>query len=99
MAGEHSKSKGRGRAAYLWQAITLDEGLYLRAVAISMIMAHNYMHWLPGSPGENEFGFQADRVGLLLDGLWQNPLDIVRLFASYFGHYGVQIFFSSVVTG
>ena len=93
MAGEHSKSKGRGRAAYLWQAITLDEGLYLRAVAISMIMAHNYMHWLPGSPGENEFGFQVDRVGLLLDGLWQNPLDIVRLFASYFGHYGVQIFF------
>lgn len=93
MVDEHSKSKKRKESAYLWQAITLDEGFYLRAVAISMIMAHNYMHWLPGSPGENEFGFQADRVGLLLDGLWQKPLDIVRLLASYFGHYGVQIFF------
>ena len=79
--------------SYVWREITLDEGLLLRAVAIGMIMAHNYMHWLPGSPGENEFGFEADRVTLFLDGLWSSPWDAVRLLASYFGHYGVQIFF------
>ena len=92
-ASAHSTIKGRAGSGYVWRQIAVDEGLLLRAMAICMIMAHNYMHWMPGSPGENEFGFQADRVGLLLDGLWQTPWDAARLLASYFGHYGVQVFF------
>lgn len=93
MAIKHFEIKKGSSSGYVWRRITLDEGLCLRALAIGMIMVHNFMHWLPGSPGENEFGFQADRVGLLMDGLWQNPLHAVRLLASYFGHYGVQVFF------
>lgn len=85
-------SQGSSRG-YLWTGLTLDEGLCLRAFAIVMIMVHNYMHWLPGSPGENEFGFQADRVHLLMAGLREHPLDAIRLLAAYLGHYGVQIFF------
>ena len=95
------KTMGSGRSqisqgsspGYLWTGITLDEGFCLRAFAIVMIMVHNYMHWLPGSPGENEFGFEADRVYLLMDGLRQYPVDAIRLLASYLGHYGVQVFF------
>lgn len=93
MAGEDVRIKSVGGSGYLWRELTLNEGLLLRAVAILAIMVHNYMHWIPESPGENEFGFQADRVARLLDGLWQAPWDAVRLFASYFGHYGVQVFF------
>ncbi len=93
MASEHSSIKERKCAGYVWRGMTLDESFYLRAVAIVMIMAHNYLHWMPGSPGENEFGFNADRVALMLEGLWQNPWDAPRLLASYFGHYGVQVFF------
>ena len=93
MASKHSKIGGLGRAGYAWRTMTLDESFYLRAFAILMIMAHNYMHWLPVSPGENEFGFQADRVRLFIDGIWQQPLDSLRLLASYLGHYGVQVFF------
>ena len=93
MASEHSSIKERKCSGYVWRGMTLDESFYLRAVAIVMIMAHNYLHWMPGSPGENEFGFNADRVALMLEGLWQNPWDAPRLLASYFGHYGVQVFF------
>ncbi|MDG1358078.1 MAG: acyltransferase [Akkermansiaceae bacterium] len=93
MASEYSKIAGLGRVGYLWRGMTLDESFYLRAFAIVMIMAHNFMHWLPVSPGENEFGFQVDRVRLFMDGVWQHPLDSLRLVASYLGHYGVQVFF------
>jgi peptidoglycan/LPS O-acetylase OafA/YrhL len=81
------------RSGYAWSGISLDLSFYLRAFAIVMIMAHNYMHWLPVSPGENEFGFQKDRVQLFIDGLIDQPLDALRLIASYLGHYGVQVFF------
>lgn len=93
MASKRTHIREGSSPVYLWRRITVEEGLCLRALAIGMIMVHNYMHWLPGSPGENEFGFQADRVHLLMDGLMQNPLDAIRLLASYFGHYGVQVFF------
>ncbi len=93
MASEHSKTVGLAQGGYLWRGMMLNESFYLRAFAIVMIMTHNYMHWLPISPGENEFGFQADRVRLFMDGVWQHPLDSLRLLASYLGHYGVQVFF------
>lgn len=75
-----------------WSPISLDEGLLLRALAILAIIAHNYLHWIEGGPGENEFDFQGHRA----DDFWKlvasQPLDLVRWLAGYFGHYGVQVF-------
>ena len=93
MADEHSTRRGLFRSGYVWTGISLDLSFYLRAIAIAMIMAHNYMHWLPVSPGENEFGFQKDRVQSFIHGVLGQPLDSVRLIAAYLGHYGVQVFF------
>jgi len=78
---------------YQWQPISLSEGNKLRALAIIAILAHNFLHWIADLPGENEFTFQEERWQAFLDGIWNTPQDLVRLFASYFGHYGVQIFF------
>lgn len=65
----------------------------LRAFAILAIVLHNYLHWISDSPGENEFDYQPERTQALIDGLWNTPLDCIRLLATYFGHYGVQVFF------
>ena len=93
MASEQTKIAGLWRSGYAWKGMSLDVSFYLRAIAIVMIMAHNYMHWLPVSPGENEFGFDKDRVQLFMEGVCEHPLDSLRLLASYLGHYGVQVFF------
>ncbi|MBK1832219.1 acyltransferase [Verrucomicrobiaceae bacterium R5-34] len=64
----------------------------LRAFGILAILAHNFLHWLDGNPGENEFNFHASRGEDFLSGLSNSPEDAVRLIASFFFHYGVQIF-------
>jgi len=79
--------------SFRWSPISKDEGTLLRAFAILAIVFHNYLHWISDSPGENEFTFRPERVTALLGGLGDNPLDAVRLLATYFGHYGVQVFF------
>ncbi len=79
--------------AYSWREIGRDESLLLRALAILMIILHNYLHWVSDTPGENEFTFRIVRVHEFINGLWNTPQDFVRLCASYLGHYGVQVFF------
>lgn len=65
----------------------------LRAFAILAIVFHNYLHWISESPGENQFTYEPERAQALIDELWNTPLDCIRLSATYFGHYGVQVFF------
>ncbi|MBR6283467.1 MAG: acyltransferase [Muribaculaceae bacterium] len=64
----------------------------LKAIAIVMIMAHNFAHMIPGTVQENEYGFSAERTMQLLHALanpdWQLPLHLL----SFFGHYGVPLF-------
>ena len=84
---------GRIACFHVWRVISFEEGLLLRAMAILVIMAHNYLHWIADTPGENEFGFSLSRMLSVIDGIRNHPLDAVRILASYFGHYGVQVFF------
>ncbi|RUA12250.1 MAG: hypothetical protein DSY82_01745 [Flavobacteriia bacterium] len=79
--------------SYHWKPISIQEGTILRAIAILAIIFHNYLHWVSDLPGENEFTFRPERIQAFMQGLQHTPWDAVRLFASYFGHYGVQIFF------
>ena len=78
---------------YQWSTISKNEGTLLRAFAILAIVFHNYLHWISDSPGENEFTYRPERVQAFLSALGETPWDVARLFATYFGHYGVQVFF------
>lgn len=62
-------------------------------MAILAIIFHNYLHHVCILPGENEFGYSSEPFQALADGLRSTPWDFFRLLASYFGHYGVQVFF------
>lgn len=81
------------RRIYHWSVISKDESTLLRAFAILAIVFHNYLHWVSDSPGENEFTYRPERIDALIQALWSTPLDSIRLLATYFGHYGVQVFF------
>lgn len=75
-----------------WTPITIREGIHLRAFAILAILAHNFLHHIADTPGENEFGYHHSRGQDFLAELLSNPIDFTRLIATFFGHYGVQIF-------
>jgi len=64
----------------------------LRGLAILLIVFHNFLHVVPPSPGENEFGFDAALFPALTESLRGEPAAAPRLLTSYFGHYGVQLF-------
>lgn len=72
--------------------IPLDKNssVFFKGVAILMIVIHNFMHLFP-KPREMEFQFYDDRFQTFLTSL-NEPLEILRVLFSYFGHYGVQIF-------
>lgn len=69
------------------QTVTMLKGL-----GILLIVAHNYMHWLPACVDENEYTFDVGRINLLADYLAQGGPHVVLNLLSHFGHYGVAIF-------
>jgi len=79
--------------SYQWREISLIESYKLRALAILMIIIHNFLHLIMNSPGENEFYYSADKYRAFVEGLWNRPIDGIRIIFSYLGHYGVQVFF------
>lgn len=64
----------------------------LKGFAILCIVFHNYFRWLSPSPGENEFGFSANRIVDFFYMLGDNPGEWLNILLSYLGHFGVQIF-------
>lgn len=71
---------------------TKDDTLIIKGAAIILICLHNFFHWLPPSPGENEFLFFADCINNLFSMLAEKPQEFVNILFSYFGHFGVQMF-------
>lgn len=73
--------------------INYKECTALRGIAILGIMLHNYCHWLRMAVKENEFTFTAANNERLIDVMsnpdWNLPVHLL----SYFGHYGVPLFF------
>lgn len=71
--------------------LTRPDGDILRALAISAIVLHNFLHII-SSVGENEFMLDPGKTANIIDSfrhpsLWLGP-DIL----SFFGHYGVALF-------
>lgn len=69
-----------------------NDTLIIKGAAIILICLHNFFHWLPPSPGENEFLFFEENVGNLFSLLGEKPLEFINILFSYFGHFGVQMF-------
>lgn len=64
----------------------------IKGVGMLMIMFHNFFHLIRPGTGENEFSFSPDNFRRFIDFSVESPLDFFRFAASYFGHYGVQLF-------
>ena len=65
----------------------------IKGLGILMIMFHNFFHLINPATGENEFAFSVDNFKRYTHFTSNNPLDFIRFTSSYFGHYGVQLFF------
>ena len=72
--------------------ITKEQTSFIKGIAILAIIFHNYFHWVAPSTGENEFDFSLSRIISFGSQFINNPLEIINLFFSYFGHFGVQLF-------
>lgn len=70
---------------------TVDTTL-LKGAGILSIAMHNFLHLVRRTPSENEFDFDPARFHNMVAGLLAEPNSALRQLASYFGHYGVQIF-------
>ena len=71
---------------------TTNDTAIIKGTAILLICLHNFFHWLPPSPGENEFLFFSESIGNLFNLLAEKPQEFVNILFSYFGHFGVQMF-------
>ncbi len=74
-----------------WTSLSKERSDIYKALAIILIVWHNFMHLLPG-PYENEFSYHEGRFQLLLDLILSAPENSLQYLLSFFGHYGVQIF-------
>lgn len=72
--------------------LSRNDTAFLKGIAILMIVMHNFCHWLPGCVVENEYTFDASRIGRYLDYFTQGGPHLVLNFFSHYGHYGVPLF-------
>ena len=66
--------------------------LLYKGLAITMIVLHNFLHWVYPKVGENEMTFREYRFEKFLDVVINHSEYIVQVFFGYFGHFGVQVF-------
>lgn len=72
--------------------LTRADASVIKALAILMIVAHNYFHQVKPFPGENEMVFNAETFWNTVFQIVDHPFDAFHPIASFFGHYGVHIF-------
>ena len=72
--------------------LTRADASVIKALAILMIVAHNYFHQVKPFPGENEMAFHAETFWNMVFQIAEHPFDAFHPIASFFGHYGVHIF-------
>ena len=71
---------------------TLNQTNIIKGIGILLIVLHNFYHTLPPILGENEFSFSNKIFLDYKNSFESNPGSFFRIFFSYFGHLGVQIF-------
>lgn len=65
---------------------------FLKGIAISLIVLHNFCHWLPLCVTENEYTFRTDRIWQYVSYLGHGGPHLLLNFFSHYGHYGVPLF-------
>ena len=72
--------------------LTKDDTNYLKAIAIIVIVLHNYLHFIPPHFGENEMYFSAKVIWGVIQKVGNDFTLLPKLILSSFGHFGVQTF-------
>ncbi len=72
--------------------LSKEQTTILKGIGILLIVLHNYFHNLQPTIGEQEFQFSPVAAQKFWEAINNHPEEWVRIFLSYFGHYGVQIF-------
>ena len=74
-------------------SLSKNDTTAIKAVAMFMIVAHNFLHQVTPTPEENEFFFYS------AEGIWEVlviaaylPAETLHAVIAFFGHYGVQLF-------
>lgn len=73
-------------------SITKDQTLMLKAIAILLIVIHNFSRWVNPITGECEFYFNQSALSTAVEVASTNGWMFFKAFFNYFGHYGVQLF-------
>jgi uncharacterized sulfatase len=73
-------------------ALSQNHTLIIKGIGILAIVFHNYFHWVLPNVGENEFIFDAERIGQFFTYFDKKPFESINLLFSYLGHFGVQLF-------
>lgn len=66
--------------------------LYLKGIAIFMIVLHNYFHWIPGYGVENEFNIELAHTHTYLSRQFDGFFAFIKWNFSFWGHLGVVLF-------
>lgn len=72
--------------------LSLSQTQICKGIAILFIVIHNVLSKLYEAPWHNEFDFDAQRMQDALAIVSADPMEFIRVFMSFLGHYGVQIF-------
>ncbi len=72
--------------------ISKEQTDLIKGIGILLIVFHNYFHWVFPNPGANEFVFDAENIRNLFSIISDSYMNIINVFFSFFGHYGVQLF-------
>lgn len=74
------------------QRLTKQDTALLKGLAITLIVLHNFCHWLPKAVPENEYTFETGRIMQYWGYLTHGGPHIILNFLSHYGHYGVPLF-------
>jgi len=74
-----------------WKALSPAHTQVYKAIAILMIVIHNFMHWLPG-PKEMEFSYSPNFFFYFISSTINEPEKAIQFTFSFIGHFGVQVF-------
>lgn len=85
-----TRSKLPAKHGFLLQDLDPVDSSILKALAITVICLHNFLHLIT-PVRQNEFSFDPARFTLFLQSA-QHPSTALQAFFSFFGHYGVQVF-------
>ena len=75
-----------------WESLSKSDTIVFKGVAIVMIVFHNFLHLFP-APLQMEFHFTDGLFLKLGEFVMARPEESVRAIFSFFGHFGVQVFF------